>query len=115
MNPRFVHQPATFAAGASVSDRILIENRAILELHFGTAWNAAQVTLQATRDGTTWLNVYDDSGSEVVIVAGANRLVRLSPNFPLGAAFVRLRAGTAASPSVQSTELTVGVTTREFA
>lgn len=67
---------ATIAATKNISDVVDIDQYQIGALVMPAAWDTATITLQAsaTRDGT-FLDVYDDEGAAITVVAAANRVV----------------------------------------
>ena len=108
------HEPAAsniisvpIPTGATgLSDAVDIEGYQLSGLIVPSGWvTATAITLQASDaiDGT-FVNVYDDGGSEVALTVAASRCVAISANAlniaPLR--FVKFRSGTAASPVDQT-------------
>ena len=63
---------------------------------------ATAITLQGSIDGTTFYNVYDDTGTEVSITVAASRHIALNPSEFASFPYLKLRSGTAASPTDQT-------------
>lgn len=67
------------------------------------SWETADLTFQASLDGVTWSDLYNDAGTEVTVKAAASRAVSLDTKY-LGLApfeLVKIRSGTAQTPVVQ--------------
>ena len=68
-----------------------------MALRIPDGFSGSAITLQESRDGVTWRDVYDAQGNEVSIPVAPGRFVLLpAPSF-LGFENLRLRAGTAAA------------------
>jgi hypothetical protein len=70
--PTAVRFPLTIASGSAVSDSLDIRpyGQAFIAVETPSAWSAADITAEVSRDaGTTWLPVYN-SGGTLVRVAG---------------------------------------------
>lgn len=93
-------------SGASISSDIDISNFQPLSINTSAAWTAAQITLQVSRDGVNWYDVFYDNGDEVKIEAAANRHIGL--NAPVvWLQYLRLRSGTSDTPVNQSALRTI--------
>lgn len=68
------------------------------------AWTAAVLTMQMSADDATFNDVYDQSGSEVTIQAGAARYITLNPADFVGANALKVRSGTTGTPVAQGAE-----------
>lgn len=69
----------------------------------GWAAGATAITFQASHDGVTWQDLYNDTGTEVSATAAASRNVSLS-SIALDLApwrFIKIRSGTSASAVTQ--------------
>ena len=67
-------QTVTIAATASLSDAARLPNgHEVVGITMPAAWTAANLTFQASPDGSTFYNLYDDEGNEVTVTAAASR------------------------------------------
>lgn len=88
---------ATIANGASLSDVVHLKSHALAGIQMPSAWTAADLTLQASYDGTTYVNVYDKDDAEVTIQAAADRFIALDAGPFIGIQRLKIRSGTAAA------------------
>lgn len=80
----------------------------IVGVEMPSSWDAANLTLQVSTDGgSTFNNVYDKDGDEVVIEADASRYVILNPALFAGIDEFKLRSGTSGTPVVQTAARTI--------
>lgn len=97
---------ATILTGATgLSDVVDMDGYTMVALDMPATWIAANITLQSCSTATgTFKDVYDDSGSEVVITAAGNRFISIDANMfkiaPLR--YIKLRSGTSAAPVNQT-------------
>ena len=100
------------AAGTAVSTEAVIplDAQQLQGVFIPTAgWTNANVTFQASVDGTNWYDLYNAAGTEIALTVGAltaNRFVQVSAPFAL-APRLRLRSGTAATPVNQASAMTL--------
>jgi len=100
--------PITIANGASLSgavDFYVTDNPVALQMP--AAWTTANLTVQASFDGTTFTDVYSDDGTEKVITAAASRWIYLNITQFLGVRQIKLRSGTSGSPVSQGAARTI--------
>lgn len=122
--------PLTIANGASVSGAGWGGNLALVGVQMPAAWTAAQLTLQFGTDGdlpptwelgtgftpaSTWLDLYDETGTEVTITTAAARYCSINPRLGLITPWVRLRSGTASAPVNQGASRVVTLVLRGLA
>lgn len=107
------NETATIANGASVSGTIDLKGRPLVGIFMPSAWTTATITFQISRDGTTWYDLYNSFGDELVAQAAASRFIAFSPNELLAARYMRLRSGTSASAVNQGAARTLYLMTRE--
>lgn len=100
---------ATIASGASLSDALEIDGSAVVGIVMPAAWTAANLTLQASADDTTYNNVYDELGTEKTIVASTSRYIPLNPADFLGMNSIKVRSGTAGTAVNQAAARSVVV------
>ncbi|MGC8807880.1 MAG: hypothetical protein ACP5QB_10130 [Thiomonas sp.] len=78
-----------------------------------SAWTAADITFQASVDGQTFGDLFDDAGSEVVVKAAAGRVIAMASAYFWGIRWVRIRSGTSAAPVAQGASRTLTILCRE--
>ncbi len=89
---------ATILNTASLSNEIDLNGSALQTILMPAAWTAASLTFQiAEASGGTFRNVYDDSGTEVVVTTAVSRAIPM-PAELAGARFVIIRSGTVGTP-----------------
>lgn len=99
-NPR-VHFPVTIASGASLSEAVDLKGHTLVGILMPGTWSTADLTLQASDDGSTFGNVYDDAGTEMEIAAEASIFIRLDPAKTAPFSHVKVRSGTSGTPANQ--------------
>lgn len=92
----------TVANGASLSNTIKLEGRALSGILIPSAWTTANLTFQgAVEDDSdasaTYFNLYDAAGIEMQVVAAASRLVILDPVDFASIRWLKVRSGTSGS------------------
>lgn len=105
---------ATIASGQALSSEIDLEGSVISSLVLPSGWDAAALTFQASADGATWGNVYDDAGTEVTVASTSVVAGRVIVNKAVleqlaGLRRIRLRSGTSAAPINQTASRTITV------
>ena len=91
-------QTVTIGAGASLSGASTkISGFRLVGIILPAGWDAASLTFQVSKDGTTFVNLYDQFGEYAVasITAGAGIALDVATFFPWD--YVKVRSGTAAS------------------
>jgi len=78
-----------------------------------SAWTAADITFQGSIDGSTFGNLHDDSGVEVVVKAAASRVIVLSAAYFWGLRWIRVRSGTSSVPVAQAAQRSITILCRE--
>lgn len=76
-------------------------------LQMPAAWTTGNITAQVSKDGTTYANLYDRSGTEYTITVTASRYVILDPADFVSVRYIKLRSGTNGTPVAQATGRTV--------
>jgi hypothetical protein len=91
------------ANGASLSAEIDCGSRVLGAILMPAAWDAANLTFQfATESGGTFVDLYDDAGTEYLVVAAASRAIALHQAAFKNVPFLKIRSGTAALPVNQT-------------
>ncbi len=99
--------PVVIANGASLSSAVQIRAGLLSVIEMPAAWTAANLTFQSSGDGTNYMNVYDDAGTEVTVTADASRRIQLSPSDWAGIQYLKVRSGTSAVAVNQAAERTL--------
>ena len=107
-----VTQTAVIAQSASLSGAIAIGEKVAIGILMPAAWDAANLTFQASVDGVNFSNVYDSSGNELTVTAAAGRYIELDPSVFVGINQIKLRSGTSGSPVNQTAARTLSILTR---
>lgn len=110
---------AVIANAAALSNAIAV-NGIITRIEIPAAWTAAALTFQVSSDGVTFMDLYDDSGTEVIIASasiptGAVRAIRLTLADWTNLLWLKLRSGTTGTPVNQGAERTIVVVTKHDA
>jgi len=107
---------ATIANGASLSGAIdmnRIRSSAegvgghgihLAAIQMPSAWTAANITFQGSVDGSTYYDLYDMYGTEILVTAAASRMIALDLTMFAGINFVKIRSGTTATPVNQGAD-----------
>ena len=109
----------TIESGQSLSSVARLRSENLTQLCTPTAilmpsaWTTAGLTFQVSVDGTTFFNLYDDSGAEVSVSTAANRAVYIPAAYFWGMRFLKVRSGTAAAPVNQGAARTLQVVCRD--
>jgi hypothetical protein len=101
----------TILNGQSVSNSVPLDYREWLGFVMPSGWTAAGITFQASIDnGATWVDAYDENGSEITFTVGASRYVLFSqPVKFFGSKLVRLRSGTSGTPVNQGADRVIRI------
>lgn len=99
----------TISSGASLSPAVQLDKDgagALVAIVMPSGWDAASITLQAIADptATTFVNVFDSSGTETTITAAASRYIQLIPTLFAGMTQVKIRSGTSGAPVNQTAD-----------
>jgi hypothetical protein len=90
------------ALGAAGAD---LNNQHLVGIQMPAAWTAAALTFAMSLDGgTTWLNIYDQNGTELTVQAAASTYIALSPTLLTVPGLLRVRSGTSAVPVNQAAD-----------
>ncbi len=109
---RFTTQTVTIANGASLSNEVDLETKTLIAIDMPASWTAANLTLQASVDNSTWDNVFDSLGTEVTITAAASRFILLNPADFVSVRYLKVRSGTSGTPVNQGGARTITLIVR---
>ncbi len=100
----------TFASGASLSDIIYLDDFQYIDIYMPQNWTTANLTfLSAPKYGWPMQSLYNDLGTETVVVATNSKTIGLDTtivNF-LGLKYVQVRSGTEGTPVAQGAARTL--------
>ena len=100
----------TIANGQSLSPAIGLGAKALFAIAMPSGWDAAAITFQAATDDSTWLELYDDTGTAISITTAASRYVVLSsPVKLLGVRGIKVRSGTSGAAVNQTADRVLGL------
>jgi hypothetical protein len=99
--------PCIVASGQSLSPEVDLEGFHLTGIAVPLAFTGTQISFQAAeRGGGTFQNVRDATGAEVVLTVAADRLVAIGATTTLAyLRYLRIRSGTAASPTTQGSNV----------
>lgn len=90
---------ATIANAASLSAAVYISRANLVGIIMPAAWTAAALTFQASIDGDTYFDLYDQAGNEVNIPTAASRFVGGLDALNFGCFnYLKVRSGTTGVP-----------------
>jgi hypothetical protein len=103
-------RPALIASGQSLSGVIALGTKSLVAVDVPPGFTGTALTFQAgAASSGPWRNVYTAAGTELSITVGADRWVVLDPAAFAGAAYLKVRSGSAAAPSAQAADTTLGL------
>lgn len=91
-------EPAAIANGAALSGAVHLHAHRVFAIQMPATWTAANLTFQGSYDGSTYADVYDETGNEVTVTAAASRFIILDPVKFMGLQKLKIRSGTTGSP-----------------
>jgi len=93
----------SIASGASLTDAVNLYGLRLFAVVMPSAWTAANLTFQTSYDGgTTWANMFDQSGSEITATADTSRCIVVNPTQFAAQQYLRIRSGTSSTAVTQS-------------
>ena len=101
---------ATIASGASLSGEIDLEGYVLLGIIMPSAWTTADLSFQVSDEsGGTFVDLYDDNETEVVVEAAASRGIGVDTFATTIGAFryLKVRSGDTGTPVTQGAERTI--------
>lgn len=106
----------TILSGASVSEGVSTSGSAMVGLLMPAAWTAAAVQLQASMDGITYYNVYNNAGGLEQSLVAASEWIAFPTADAIFAPFLRLLSATAASvtPVSQGADRSISMLFRRY-
>lgn len=99
---------ATITSGTSLSEAINTGDMKLAGIKMSGAWNAANLTFQGCEiEGGTYMDIYDDAGTELSVTAAANHAIALTDKvFEAVNAYkyIKIRSGTSSTPVSQTAD-----------
>jgi hypothetical protein len=83
-----------------------------LAVQMPASFTGTQLTFQTSHDGITYQNLYDDAGSEIAVTVAASTNVALPASVMAAWRYVKLRSGTAGTPTAEAAERTLKIINR---
>ena len=115
-----VSTPApAIAASASLSNMFYVGHGRLESIETPSGWTTASLTFQGSYDGTNFFELYDSGNNEITISSvAASTLVQMgtigaTAGLP-GALWMKIRSGTAASPTTQTSAVTLNCVVRKL-
>ena len=106
--------PVTIASGASLSPSVDLRFAAVAGLYMPAAWTPANVTFQASSDGLTFSDVFNNDGTEYKLTVSAGQFVPFVPLELPGVRFLKLRSGLTGTTVNQAADRALTLVTREI-
>lgn len=105
---------ATIANGQALSGAAQLGGRLLHAIQMPSVWTSASMTFQASYDGATFANVYDQYGNELSVEVAASRFVALDPTLFAGAQGIKVRSGTSGAAVNQGQATDVALCCRDI-
>ena len=94
----------TIAEDASLTAAINMQGRVLCGVEIPGTWTAANLTFQASQDGTNFFNMHKYDAGELTVTAAASLYLAIDPTNFLGVNFLKVRSGTTGTPVNQAAE-----------
>ncbi len=102
----------TTSGGDTNAGIIDLTKKALVGVSIPAAWTTAGLTfLGSTDGGTTFFDLYDETGTERAVLVVASRTITLEPTKFMGCTHLKIRSGTSATPVAQAAARTLTYTT----
>lgn len=99
----------TISSGSSLSGAIDMTDKTIWSILMPAAWTAADITFQASYDGTNYYNLYE-GGTEYQLATDANRVLTITkPQLFILVTHIKIRSGTTGTPVNQGADRAISV------
>jgi hypothetical protein len=95
---------ATIANRASLSGAIDCSAAPPVRISMPATWTAANLTFQVSSDGTTFEDLFDANGQEIMVNVVPGTVVRLSAAWAVSPVWLKFRSGTRKAPVVQAAD-----------
>lgn len=115
----FSQPQATIANGASLSGAFYVGAGELVAVDMPAAWTAAALTFQASVDGVTFQDLYDEAGNEVTVAVQPSQHVAIGEGGGAraehfrGAPYMKVRSGPAGAAVAQGAARVLTFTVRK--
>jgi len=106
---------ASFAASGTQSGAVTLYGLQLVALQMPSAWNSADLTMLASADGSTYGDLYDETGTEHTITAGTgaySNFIYLTPSDYAGIYYLKVRSGASGSAVTQTAARSITLVVR---
>ncbi len=101
--------PIVISNGQSLSATVDLGVTRAVGLETPATFEPTTISFQVSSDNTTFVNLYDATGTEKTVTVGVSRRIVLSPADFLGVRYIKIRGGTASSATTVSANRTVQI------
>jgi len=108
------YETVTIANTESLSGAIDLEQKTLLAIIMPAAWTASNLSFQSSENGTTWNDLYSETGAETIVTADAERYITLTPADWVGVQHLKLRSGTSGDPVTQEGDRDIKLAVKEL-
>ena len=95
---------ATIVNRTSLSGAIDCSAAPPVRISMPAAWTAANLSFQVSSDGTTFEDLFDSTGKEVMVNVMPGTVVRLSAGWAVSPVWLKFRSGSRTAPVLQSVD-----------
>lgn len=99
----------TISSGGSTSNEATLQGKRIAAIIMPAAFTGANLTFQASIDGSTWYDIYNSSGSQVTCTVGTDQWIAISPQDFAGVSRLKV-----VSDDTEAAERTITLVVREY-
>jgi hypothetical protein len=105
--------PVTIPSGGSLAPAVDLTGKTLVRIITPATMTGTQLTFAGSEtEGGTYTNVYDRYGVEYSVVSAASRRIQIPPADLVGNCWLKVRSGTAATPTVEGAARTVTLLVR---
>ena len=88
----------TIANGASLTSAIQLDRNTVLGIGIPDPWTAADLSFQGSMDNSTFYDMRNAAGSELVVPVTAGDWIAFDPDDLRSPLYIKIRSGTSAAP-----------------
>jgi hypothetical protein len=109
---KIVTTNVTITNGQSLSPAVDVGGTTLVAVQMPASWTTANLTLQASVDGTNFFNIFSSAGVEYTLTAAASTFIVLDPTDMAGVRYLKIRSGTSSTPVNQGADRVLTLVTR---